>query len=854
MKRFVLLLLFVITCMQSFAYTSQGNWRWRNNNGSETTATWRADQNQSIRINSIDNIIRLRIQVNNNTGNTKGINSNLQYASAPDGPWRYITNFEGNNAFRFSNTNAKVTDQSPTTQQLSGSSNTFIQGKLFVKTNELDVSMTDATTTEFEYSLQPTDNIEPNTTYYFRIPGNDYPVALPALKTTATVKTQPKLLTNGSFEEHAKDWTFKVLSPAAATTSLADSIHKDGIHSLIVNVTQTGTATAVRLTHKAIPLNVGHTYMVRFWAYATKNSAKLQLALKGKKTLPYSFKLYTGWQEYTFAFKAADSKAALHFLFQTATSYVIDKVEILDENNEEVDVSMNYMWQNNRPESEYSWLSADGENSEQLPDGRTVWTFSDGWYGYNDTTTNSMSTHQLLRNTFVTQSKPRPNGALHTIIGGTLDQPQALMIPPDKRGHDNFFWPRDMTVENDSLKVLLPEVIQWHENDPLTDGHRQAVGVFSLPDLKLQSIKWMPWLDSVTTNYIALCKGDDGYTYAYGSRQITSTENHAVVARFPTGQLSATTPWQFLTNDGWSNDPANSKEIADVQLYSVARLGYHNYMSLFLNPLSDKIEVLYAESPVGPWVGRSIVGQIEGQQDILSYFGLLHEETANNGVYTFSYSNIGNIGQMLDDKTVYWPSYLKADLKSLSPFNNNVAPVDKLEFTANHKGKRALLQWKWETVVNTNRFEIERSADGRKDWTTIAVVSAKDRASAANYELFDNKPFDGKNYYRLKRVDITGNSALSPVKLVTVQSAAVATIFPNPTHGAVNVIINSKVKDNITAVLTDMKGTVVHQEIIPVTAHSSQYVLHINQNLAHGLYSLQLKGKELDIQLKVAIQ
>ena len=177
--------------------------------------------------------------------------------------------------------------------------------------------------------------------------------------------------------------------------------------------------------------------------------------MKGSKTLLYDYKLYTGWEEFQFAFKAQSSSASIAFLFQQATQYVIDNVELLDENNAAIDVSMNYMWQNKRAENAYSWLSADGVYSEPLPDGRTVWTCSDGWYGYNDSTTNSMETHQLLRNTLIVQDAAKPNGNLVTKIGGTVAAPQAVMIPPDPQGYDDFFWPRDLTVENDSLKNIV---------------------------------------------------------------------------------------------------------------------------------------------------------------------------------------------------------------------------------------------------------------------------------------------------------------------------------------------------------------------------------------------------------------
>ena len=545
MKKFLLLFsVCIFYSVLSFAYITQSNWRWRNDNGSESSATWRAAQNKSITVGSVDSVIRLRIQFNNTTGDVKGLNINLQYASAPDGPWHYVTAFKGNNAFMLAGTDNYVTDLTSTTQQITGSANAFAAGKVLVKTTEISTSINNNTSTEHEYCLKPTDNISANTVYYFRVSGNDYPTVLPSLVTTASVNTKKKSVTNGSFENDSQDWSFAVTGSAAATYAIVDSVHKEGLKSLSVDVTKTGTATDIRFIHKAQPLIAGKTYMVRFWAKAKKRSAKMQVGLKGTKTLLYSYKLYTGWEEFQFAFKAQSASVNLGFLFQTVTQYNIDNVEILDENNTAIDVSMNYMWQNKRAENAYNWLSADGVYSELLPDGRAVWTCSDGWYGYNDTTTNSMDTHQLLRNTLIVQDAPRPNGNLVTKIGGTVNAPQAIMIPPNPIGYDDFFWPRDLIVENDSLKILLPDTRQLNAGDPVTYGNREAIGIFSLPDLTLRRIDWLPFIDSV--QYGTLVKGDDGYTYAYSKHEINPYEGHAIIARFPTGKLAATTRMAIL--------------------------------------------------------------------------------------------------------------------------------------------------------------------------------------------------------------------------------------------------------------------------------------------------------------------
>ncbi|QEC66602.1 T9SS type A sorting domain-containing protein [Panacibacter ginsenosidivorans] len=854
MKKILPIFLLCFSSFMSFAYITQSNWRWKNNNGSESLATWRAGQNKPITLGSIDSVLRLRIQFNNTTGDVKNMNTNLQYASAPDGPWHYVTSLKGNNAFMLANTNNYVQDLTATTQQISGSANAFIAGKVLVRTTTLSVSMPNSTTSEHEYCIKPTNNISANTVYYFRVPNNDYPVALPSLATTATINSKRKSVTNGSFENNLQDWSFMVKPSSTATYTIVDSLQKDGIKALSVNVTKVGGATDVRLAHKALPLNIGATYMVRFWAKAKKRSAAMQLVVKGNRILTYDYKLYTGWQEFQFAFKAQSASVNLGFLFQTPTQYIIDHVEILDENNTGIDVPMNYMWQNKRAENEYAWLSADGVYSEPLPDGRTVWTCSDGWYGYNDTTTNSMSTHQLLRNTLIVQDAPRPDGNLVTNIGGTVSEPIAVMNPPDPQGWDDFFWPRDMTVENDSLKILLPDTRQQNQNDPVTYGNREAIGVFSLPDLMLRSIEYMPYIDTI--QYGTLVKADDGYTYAYSKHEINPYEGRAIVARFPTGQLSVHTPWQFLTDTGWSYDYHNSKEIADVELYSVSRLGSNHYVSVFMTPASDKMEAEFAQSPIGPWVGRTIVGQIEGQDDIFTYFGVIHEETAKNGVYTLSYSNIGDIGQMLDDKTVYWPTFIKADLKSLSPFNDLPQPVQLQEFTASAAKEKVLLKWKTVTETNNDHFEIERSSDGKNNWATIASVKSKGNSlQRQNYNTYDVRPLNGHNYYRLKKVDKNNNVSFSNAQLVIFAIAKpILNVFPNPVQGGIIFLqLENYAGNKLNIQLSNMSGKVIFSKAITVQSNGL-YKLPLTIKIAAGVYTLVVNGDELTETTKLVIQ
>ncbi|MEJ7585974.1 MAG: hypothetical protein WKI04_00280 [Ferruginibacter sp.] len=86
MKKILMLAVLLTTYNNIFAFLTQANWRWRNDNGSQTTATWKAIQNMPVTITSVDENIRLRMEVYNNTGAAVDLLDTLQYATSATGP------------------------------------------------------------------------------------------------------------------------------------------------------------------------------------------------------------------------------------------------------------------------------------------------------------------------------------------------------------------------------------------------------------------------------------------------------------------------------------------------------------------------------------------------------------------------------------------------------------------------------------------------------------------------------------------------------------------------------------------------------------------------------------------------
>lgn len=194
MKKGLLLIAMVVISYNVFAFTTQGVWRWRNDDGSETSATWRADQNTAITIASVDSVLRLRIELYNNGSGGLLDGAFFEYSEDDGDTWDTIkvTPDADTTAFVLAATSTNVTDLEATTHQLSGQSTgyTFDPGQIILATNALPAhTLATAKTTEYEYVFKPTSKIKPSTTYIFRVDAANYLVGYtyPSLTTAAVL-------------------------------------------------------------------------------------------------------------------------------------------------------------------------------------------------------------------------------------------------------------------------------------------------------------------------------------------------------------------------------------------------------------------------------------------------------------------------------------------------------------------------------------------------------------------------------------------------------------------------------------------------------------------------------------------
>ncbi len=142
--------------------------------------------------------------------------------------------------------------------------------------------------------------------------------------------------------------------------------------------------------------------------------------------------------------------------------------------------------------------------------------------------------------------------------------------------------------------------------------------------------------------------------------------------------------------------------------------------------------------------------------------------------------------------------------------NGNFAlPVQWVKFTATKKEQSTLLSWQTAAEQTSDRFEIERSANGTV-FNSIGTVASTNNPNGAQYSFQDNNPLTGINYYRLKQLDIDGKFEYSRVVQLRFDYKGSITIYPNPVKEWLTISVTGSQAIR-SIVITDLTGKVVQK-------------------------------------------
>lgn len=234
-----------------------------------------------------------------------------------------------------------------------------------------------------------------------------------------------------------------------------------------------------------------------------------------------------------------------------------------------------------------------------------------------------------------------------------------------------------------------------------------------------------------------------------------------------------------------------------------------------------------------------------------------YDGSSNNGTgLPASYTG----GSMIidpDDNNIVWNAPLNRwevsfDVTGFSGFIvqtiSSTLPLRWLAFNGYLQNSNAVLNWKTESEINTDKFIVERSTDARV-FNAIGVVKSNGLAGENAYTFTDIGAATGTKilYYRLRQTDNDGRFSFSHTIALAVRSNSTLQVYPNP---VVNKLTLTMVTETATALqirIIDFNGRIVQQLTQQVPAGNSNLQLNVS-SLPKGLYRMEVTGGSIEAQ------
>lgn len=168
-------------------------------------------------------------------------------------------------------------------------------------------------------------------------------------------------------------------------------------------------------------------------------------------------------------------------------------------------------------------------------------------------------------------------------------------------------------------------------------------------------------------------------------------------------------------------------------------------------------------------------------------------------------------GMTVNNATGY---YNNGEVEDYQVFIDGVLPVHLLSFAATAVNDELVkLEWQAENETSTGNYEIQKSADA-VNWESTGAVAARNQPGMQRYLAWDNSPFAGISYYRLRILNNQGaQEKYSDIRAVNIlkRKPVDITVAPNPVKDLLLLSIRSDVSDKAAIRVVDSKGRTLMQ-------------------------------------------
>lgn len=169
--------------------------------------------------------------------------------------------------------------------------------------------------------------------------------------------------------------------------------------------------------------------------------------------------------------------------------------------------------------------------------------------------------------------------------------------------------------------------------------------------------------------------------------------------------------------------------------------------------------------------------------------------------------NAGAIPQGIPLSAAADGAWLSKTSEELTPL-----PINLLRFQARKEGRVVTLEWTTAAEQHCSGFAIERSIDG-SNWTQIGIVNSASESGNSNtrsdYSFIDDKPLNGRDFYRLRQMDFEGKYTFSKLVSILFDQADRVTIYPNPVTKYIHI---NGIQYGASIALYDVSGRLLQQQ------------------------------------------
>jgi Secretion system C-terminal sorting domain len=188
--------------------------------------------------------------------------------------------------------------------------------------------------------------------------------------------------------------------------------------------------------------------------------------------------------------------------------------------------------------------------------------------------------------------------------------------------------------------------------------------------------------------------------------------------------------------------------------------------------------------------------------------------------------------------------------------NCSSLPVELIGFFAKLGHDHIQLSWTTASEENNAGFEIQRSLDG-KDFSNIGWLDGRGTSSIQQQYSFLDENIEPvtEYFYRLKQIDIDGQSAFSPVLVITSlgKGTIISDAYPNPSKdGQIRFPFVSATDAEWTATVFNAQGIQLLQQKQLVVKGESDMPLSLG-DLPKGNYFIKLENGMEQVYKKVSL-